>query len=232
MQIAICDDCREDALVLRSFLDGHQVNIFSSAEDLLAEQERNNLRFDLYLLDIYMNTTINGIQLAKQIRAQNEDAGICFISSSDEFYREAYDLQDVNYLLKPVSREAFQKLIERVTRRQTRDRQQSFTYKRGSRIESIPYGSILFISSSGHALDIQCKDGGVYPYKAKLDDIAAVLDENVFLRCHQSFLVNLYQVDHLTAGELILGEYRIPISRRYYADVKRRYQEILFEEVN
>ena len=55
---------------------------------------------------------------------------------------------------------------------------------------------------------------------------------DVFLRCHQSFIVNMYHVEGIYGSDLMVGGEQIPVSRRYYAEVKRRYQEILFEEVD
>ena len=51
------------------------------------------------------------------------------------------------------------------------------------------------------------------------------------MRCHQSFIVNMYHVESLSGTDLILGGEKIPISRRYYDKVKGRYREILFEVV-
>lgn len=53
----------------------------------------------------------------------------------------------------------------------------------------------------------------------------------MLFRCHQSFIVNIYEVDNLSGSELKVFGYRIPVSRRYYAEVKKRYHEVLFEEV-
>ncbi len=231
MRIAICDDSREDAAVLTSLLTSHQLHVFSSPDALLTDLEKNGNRYDLFLLDIYMETTLNGIDLGRRLREMDDDAAICFISSCDDFYREAYDLQDVNYLLKPVNGESLSKLIERVERRRQRSRDRSFSYKWNGHPETVAYSNILFISSNGHNAGITCKDGRVRPIFAKLDDIEPLLDGKVFMRCHQSFLVNLYQVDNLSGTDLLVAGHTVPISRKYYADIKRRYQEILFEEV-
>ncbi len=102
MRIAVCDDCREDALLLKEYLAGHEISVYADAESLLTDVEENNKQFDLYLLDIFMEESMNGIELAKRLRRGQEEALLCFVSTSDDFYREAYDLYAVQYLIKPV----------------------------------------------------------------------------------------------------------------------------------
>ncbi len=231
MYIAICDDSKEDAMRISSLLENHRLEIFSAPSELLQKLEQSCKQYDLYLLDIYMGDDAQGIELAKQIRKSDDDASICFISSSNEFYREAYDLQDVNYLLKPVTADNFKSLIERIERRQTKSRQQSFSYKWNGQMESIPYNKIIYINSNDHILDIHLKDGSIRHCSLKLDDVETLLDSSVFFRCHQSFIVNLYCIDRMEGSDFVLGEKLISISRRYLSDAKKRYREILFEEV-
>ena len=95
MRIAVCDDCMEEALSLKKILIGQEVNIYSNAESLLADVEENNKQYDLYLLDIFMEGSMNGIELAKKLRMVQEEAQLCFVSTSDDFYREAYALYAV-----------------------------------------------------------------------------------------------------------------------------------------
>jgi len=231
MKIVICDDCMEDALQLRDALKNHDVRIHSSAEQLLVDMEKNQVNFDLYLIDIYIENSMNGIELAERIRTQDKEAVICFISTSDAFYREAYDLYAIQYLLKPVREDDLNELLEKVSRNLIRDREKSLFFKWHGQMGTIPYGKILYISSREHTLYIYCKDGSVQECTGKLNEMALRLCGDTFCRCHQSFLVNLHQVDSLRGSDLVIAGNRIPVSRRYYAEVKRRYQEILFEEV-
>ncbi len=232
MYIAICDDSREDALRLSSMLGSHSFDVFSTPDALLKKIEQTDICYDLYLLDIYMGDSALGINLAKKLREKDNDASICFVSSSDAFYREAYDIQDVNYLLKPVTEENISSLIQRLERRQTKNRQQNLVYKWNGKMVSVPYSKILYINSNDHILDIHLRDGGVYHCSLKLDDAETLLDSNMFFRCHQSFIVNLYCVDRLSGTDFMLGDKPISISRRYLAEAKRRYHEILFEGVD
>ncbi len=231
MKIAVCDDCHKDALYLKSLLEGQDVTIYSDTKALLTDMSGQDIRYDLYLLDIFMKQSMNGIELAGELRAWDKEAVICFISSSDAFYREAYDLYAVQYLLKPVQADALNRLLDRVSRDIVMSREKSLNFKWRGQTGSIPYGSIVFISSREHTVSIHCKDGSVQECKGKLSEMALQICGQVFRRCHQSFLVNMYQVDNLSGNEIMALGYRIPVSRRYYAEIKRRYQEILFEEV-
>lgn len=233
MRIAVCDDCSEDALCLKGSLKGQQdVQIYLSAKELLAELKSRKVHYDLYLLDIYMNDSMDGIELAKELRGMDKEAVICFVSISDAFYREAFDLYAVQYLLKPVQEDALSQLLERVAGKLSHDREQSLKFKMRGQSSSIPYGKIRYISSREHTISIFCTDGTVQECRGKLNEFEQRICGDIFLRCHQSFLVNIYQVDNLSGNDLIISGQRVPISRKYYAQVKRRYQEILFEEVD
>ena len=231
MKIAICDDCREDILSIKNFLGGHDIKLYSDADSLLGDMEDYHMRYDLYLLDIYLKGAINGIELAKKLRFLDEEAVICFVSTSDDFYREAYDLYALQYLIKPVTREDIKKLVDKVAGNLIRNKEQSICIKRQGEICTIPYGKVLYVSSRGHILSVYCKDGTMEEFKGKLSDLELQGRGDTFCRCHQSFLVNLYQVDRMSGNELYVSDYRIPISRRYYAEVKKHYQKILFEGV-
>lgn len=232
MRIAVCDDCQEDALSLKAFLAADEVEVYYKADKLLDNIESNAVYYDLYLLDIYLSNAESGIELAKRIRRLDGEATICFISSSNDFYREAYDLYAVQYLLKPVKEEDMKKLLDRVSRNLIRRKERSFYFKQYGRTVPVPYGKILYISSRGHMLLVYCTDGTVQEYKGKLAELAMQIRGDIFCRCHQSFLVNMYQVDNLEGSELIISGHRVPISRRYFAEIRQRYQEILFEGVD
>lgn len=231
MRIAVCDDSHEDALHIKNLLRGQEVFLYTSSESLLKDIENNSAAYDLYLLDIYMQEPLNGIELARKLRSQNEEAALCFISTSDAFYREAYDLYAVQYLLKPVQEKDLKKLLDKVSGNLMRDKEQSLCFKWRGKTCAVPYRKILYISSREHTLSVYCKDGTVREFKGRLAETAMQVRSDMFCRCHQSFLVNLYQVDSLSGNELVIAGQRIPVSRRYYGEVKHRYQEILFEEV-
>ena len=79
LNIAICDDCSQDALLLASCINGHKFRIYSDTESLLKDVEKEKITYDLYLLDIYIDNSTNGIELAKRLRTLDPEAVICCI---------------------------------------------------------------------------------------------------------------------------------------------------------
>ncbi len=231
MRIAVCDDCMEDALSLKKCLAGHEVSVYSDADSILADIDEKKIRYDLYLLDIFMKESMNGIELAEKLRKIQEEAAICFISTSNDFYREAYDLYAIQYLIKPVQAEALKKLLLKVQKNIARDSEKKLVYSWWGKGGAIPYGKIRYISSRGHTLSICCTDGKIQESTGKLNDLEYQVCGEIFMRCHQSFIVNMYHVEGLSGMDLMVAGERIPVSRRYYDEVRKRYREILFEEV-
>lgn len=218
MKIAICESSDIDGQYLKTLLKEYSTELYNSAEKLLYDVE-GGMKYDLYLLDIYLGS-MNGIELAKRLREQDGEAAICFISSSDAFYREAYDLYAIQYLLKPVRQETLLELIERVENQRSRTSEPALHFKWRGKLGSIAYNKILFVSSQEHKLSIYCNDGTVQECMGKMSEMTEQICGDTFLRVHQSYLVNRNYVDSLSGSEIIVAGHNIPVSRRYAAEVK------------
>lgn len=232
MRIAVCDDNRQDACAIRDLLDGQDVKLYHDAESLLADVRQGGAEYDLYLLDIFMENSMSGLELAQELRSANEEVVLCFVSTSDDFYREAYDLYAIQYLIKPVNRETMQRLLDKVEQIFIKNKEKMLPYSWRRSSGAIPYGKILYISSRKHVLSIRCTDGRIQESMGKLNDLERQICGDTFLRCHQSFIVNIYYVESMGGSNLTIAGERIPVSRRYYAEVKKRYHGMLFEGVD
>lgn len=86
MRITVCNDCQQDVCAIWDLLPGQEGKLYGSAEGLLVGK----------------------------LRTGDEAAAICFVSTSDDFYREAYDLYAIQYLVKPVAMDKLEKLPGKV----------------------------------------------------------------------------------------------------------------------
>ena len=116
-RIAICDDEQTQIEYITSIVTswsnhkGHscEIRTFASAEAFLFEYEEDKA-YDILLLDVEMKN-MNGIELAKRIRKDNNRAEIIFITSHFEFVGEGYEVDALHYLIKPISVEKLTQVL-------------------------------------------------------------------------------------------------------------------------
>ena len=117
MHIAIIDDqaaTRQATTQLLSQLTTPtqplQVTAYPTAEAFLFADEPA----DLLLLDIKLGSGMDGMTLAKQIREHDADTAIAFVSNYDEFVFDGYDVNAIDYVIKPITSDKLQHLISKV----------------------------------------------------------------------------------------------------------------------
>ena len=106
MRIAICDDEREEIVKIQNMIAGiqgnYQVDTYHSGRALL--EAAADAKYDIVFCDIYMKDG-NGLDTAKELLALSPDTANVFITSSKEHAVEAFSIQALHYLVKPVRQE-------------------------------------------------------------------------------------------------------------------------------
>ncbi len=230
IHIAICEDKDADMAHVRSLLCQTKIlcdfTEYTSAESLLLDIETNQKQFDIFLLDIYLPGQ-SGVEAARCIRAANRNAIIIFLSTSEDFYREAFDLYAFHYLIKPVSPASLTEALLKATEKlSTPEETLQITFRGQNTL--LRHADIMYISSSSHALRFHMQDGSEYISYGRLDELYTRLASELFVRCHKSFIANLLYVNRLTREGFYINETLIPISRSYAADAKKSYHKRLF----
>lgn len=235
IQICICDDSEEDIKILSSALKAYdssfEIFSYKDGKFLLDDWEEQKMLFDILFLDIYM-PGLNGIETALRIRPKMRDAKIIFISSSNEHYPEAYDVFAFNYIIKPLNPEILNRILDQVLMNidNLRKQQISFSYK------AINYRifcrDILYIESRDKIILFHMTDKTTLQCYSKLDDILKQLPEESFIRCHQSFAVNIFHVTEMAEKYFRISTTVINISKKYLKVSKDKYFAYLFNHMN
>lgn len=235
VQIGICDDSEEDIIILSNALYTYdasfQISVYVDGESLLEDWSEHKILFDILFLDIYM-PGLNGIETACKIRAGMKDAKIIFISSSNEHYPEAYDVFAFNYILKPLNPEKLNRVLDQALTDITRERWQqiSFSYKAVN--YRIFCRDILYVESRDKIICFHMADRTTLQCYAKLDEILKQLPEETFVRCHQSFVVNIFHVTEMAENHFRIDSTVINISKKYQKAAKNKYYAYLFKYLN
>ncbi len=232
LKIAVCDDVDADRQLLISLIKAEHVTCectpYDSGEGLLWDLE-DGVHFDIFFLDIFMKG-INGVETAKRIRAVNSNALLIFVSSSNDFYRDSYDLYAFNYLIKPLTKDKLVEVLHRATESLNKDANQVVCFSFDNSLHTIPCSHLLYLTSDKHIVYFHLTNGETLKSYGKIDDFITQLPAKVFFRCHQSYIVNLKHANSITSSEFILGEARVPISRKYSSQAREQYRVQMFHD--
>lgn len=219
-QIAICDDNAEDIRYVESLVKqwaknfGHTASIlcYLSAEAFLFAYE-DNKAFDILLLDIEMSG-MDGVELARRVRAGNHQVQIIFITGYTAYIADGYEVEALHYLLKPVNEAKFSEVLSRAVVHLARgERVLLLDTPEGS--VRLPIGDIHWAEVQRNYVTIHSAEG-IYTVKQTLSDLESQLDEG-FFRTGRSFLVNLKQVRRVSRSEVLLSDgSKVPLARGYY----------------
>lgn len=230
IHIALCEDNDSELAHLRSILCQTKllcdITEYTSAEPLLLDMETGQKHFDLFLLDIFL-PGLSGVEAARRIRGLNEKAILIFLSSSEDFYREAFDLYAFQYLIKPVRFAVLTEILTKAADRICVPEETLHVAFRGQST-TLRHADIAYINSSNHTICFHTQNGQEYTSYGRLDEIQAQFASGLFVRCHKSFIVNLIHVDRLTREGFHIGDTLIPISRTYAAEARESYRRRLF----
>ena len=182
---------------------------FPSAEAFLFDYSEDK-DFDILLLDIEMGA-INGVELAKTVRKENDAVQMVFITGFPDFIAEGYEVSALHYLRKPVDRDKLFSVLDRAAANlEKAERRLRVTFER--RTDYVPFSKILYLEAQKQYVRI-VTEGEEYRMKASLAETAAQLDE-FFFSCQRSFIVNLRYVARILPDRVVLKNgAEVPISR-------------------
>lgn len=181
---------------------------------------------DLVFLDIQMDG-LTGIEVAKII---NHHTKIIFCTAYPNFAIDGFDLNALDYLLKPVSIERFEKAIKKVSMQNTEIKNADYllvkTEQKGKFVK-IKYSEIQYIESLGNYVSFNLKDKKVTAY-ATLRDLEKYLPTEIFMRIHKSYIINLTKMVGIENGFVQLQNQSV-IQKISFGNT---YKEPLFQKLN
>jgi len=195
---------------------------FESAESLLTKRDAK--MFDVYLLDVIM-PGMDGISLARRIRADKPDAPIVFFTTSRDFAVEAFGVHAADYLIKPFARETFAETINRVLRQLTMIKPPTLLLKVSDGIVKLSPRDLVFVKADGRHQVVHVLGGQSYTTRLTLQELEEKLrDDERFVRVGRQLLVNLAQVKKYADGTLLLSNgVKCAIPRRSLVEVKSAF---------
>lgn len=151
-------------------------------------------------IDIKIDS-LNGIEIARKIQQENPKIKIIYMTAYSQYSEAIFKTKPTYLLLKPIKKEQIKKSLERALQEEKQNKSiKTFNIK--GKIFNIEVEKIKYIESNKRVVIIYEEDLKRRIY-GKLDEIEEMLSSN-FVRCHQSYIVNLEYVRELNTHEFVL----------------------------
>ncbi len=242
-RIAVCDDenyYRGELISLLTAYENESGNAFeiltySSGEELL--EDLNNRVFHILILDVEMKGK-SGIDVARDIRKNDETTVIIFATSYEHYALNAFDVSAMGYLVKPVSYLKLKKLLSNaiITVDFLKDREAARTRYIEVRVKyetvNVETNKIQYVEKRRNVSIIHTKDNEYTCYE-NLSHLYEKLDIHKFIYVHQGYIVNFDMIMEVTKTSVVLADYiEVPVSRRYYKEVKANFMNRIYQTVD
>lgn len=203
--------------------------LFEDCKSVVEAINDGSFHCNLLFMDIFQKNE-SGSELATFMRKNNVDTDIIFVTASKDHVFECFRQRAFAYILKPMMERDLEKEINRYIKEKKLN-PKVFNIKNRGEVTRIPLDTILFFESEHRKIVVHTLNKN-YEYYDKMDCVTEALERQGFFRCHQSYLVSK---EHTTAydGRFIkVGEYAIPVSRRYKAAVNTALDETEYMPVD
>lgn len=215
--IAICDDEKDFAAYLNELLTQYaaetgeniKVTVYYDGMELI---EKYDTSIDLIFLDIQMKL-VNGLQAAEHIRRMDEKVGIIFLTTLTRYGLEGYKYQAADYIIKPIKYVRLKAELDQWLKKHQKDDSPVMVVCNDTGKYKVFLKSLSYIETFNRNLLLHTEQENIICYKS-MKEMEQELRTKGFVRCHTSYIVNLYYVKGVKKLEieLITGE-KIPISQ-------------------
>lgn len=181
---------------------------------------------DAVFLDIQM-PGLSGLELAEVLSRFKEAPPVVFVTAHEQHAVEAFDLDAVDYVLKPVRAERLAEAVRRVisgTGRRPTPEDTQIVVERGGVTRFVDRGDISYVEAHGDYARLHTRSGDAYLMRIPLSTLEEDWRSAGFHRIHRSLLVALAHIDELrTEGgrcTLVVGDEELPVARRHTRELR------------
>ena len=184
-------------------------------------------RVQLIFLDIQM-PRITGLEFFKSLR---EAPPVIFTTAYPQFALDGFELNALDYLVKPISFERFLKAAMKAkeyyeVRRKNQataaeQKEEYFFIKADNKLVRIFYNDVLFVEALQNYVSIQTNECKYITYLT-FKSIEEYLPADRFIKTHKSFIVSAARIDQIEGNDIRLGSHHVPISRSAREEVMEK----------
>ena len=174
---------------------------YGSAEEFL---ENGNEHQDIVLMDI-MLPGMNGMEAAKAFREKDSGTVLIFVTNMARFAVKGYEVNALDFVVKPVSYQQFKVKLLRAAAAVERDKDVCYTVTQKNGLYRFAVRDLCYVEVWGHVLKYHLEHE-VIETRGSMSEAEKTLKEHGFIRCHSSYLVNPRHILHIRGYEMEMSD--------------------------
>ena len=227
MKLAIVEDEAAHGRLLEQYITewGKQndipvsVKTYPSAESFLFVWE--DMPADAVFADIQM-PGMDGMEMVRKLREKDAKVPVIFATGIADHMQEGYEVEALNYLLKPLSAEKVSACLDKAFRRH--EAAEFLVVETLDGMRKLPLEAVNYCEAAGHNTELGLTDGEKLFCVSSLSELERELGEKGFVKCHRSYLCNISNLNRITTETLVFDDgTEIPVSRRLYKTVNKAF---------
>lgn len=200
-----------------------EISHYENGEELLRDLQ-NGKKYNLLLLDVMMPAK-GGMELARQLRKEEMDTSIVFISSNREMALQGYEVSAARYLAKPVDERQLKEAVLFCYGQRQKNRELLLPVN-GS-LRKVSPKDIYYVEIVGRKCRIR-QEKEEWDTGLSIEELEEMLSNQGFIRCHQSFLVNCRYIRDFRTSSMELKDGRsVPVSKHRIKEVRQAFFEYM-----
>ena len=237
--IALCDDEPAELEKTEKLLKDYEkkypgpefmIRCFDNADELLYLVREESYKPDLIFMDIYMqdrecNSYPLGIEAVRELRDMEFKGKVIFLTTSKEYALEAFDVNALQYMVKPVTEEKLFSVLNRLFQDMEEERRRYILLRIGGRFVRVSLNDIVYCEAQGKMQCLYLADGTQCILRMTMTEIYEQLSQyQEFVRLGVAFIVNLGYIGSLNAKEICMDNgMKIYLPRGTYKGLREQY---------
>ncbi len=215
ISIALVEDDRHYSDELTAYLHRYeqetgerfQISVFSDGDEIV---EKYTASYHIILMDIEMKL-MDGMSAAEEIRKTDREVVIMFITNMPQYAMKGYQVDALDYILKPVSYPVFKQRMDRAVKRVSLKTHHYIAIPVKGGIRRLGAEEIVYVEISIHELLFHTVDGD-FTSTGSMKRVEGQLKDG-FYRCNKCYLINLQYVDAMQSNDVVVNGQTLQVSR-------------------
>lgn len=215
--VAIVEDEESFTIQLQEYLKKYEeendvrfkISVFGDGAEILEEYQP---LYDIILLDIEM-PKVNGMKAAEEIRAQDADVTLMFITNMASYAIRGYEVGALDFVMKPINYYTFSMKMTRVLKRTKQKAQQEILLTLPDGVKKLNVQQIYYVEVQNRMLYYYTEEG-IFTMRGTMQSVENMFAPYAFAKCNHWYIVNLKHVSEVKKLTVVVAGHELEISRR------------------